>query len=224
MTGFKDSFRAEHTEHEEAGIPWPPLLTSSPPFHLPLCTSISAHTSLTNTHHPGVPQGPPRAAAHFALLRTGQVAAVLRETISKNQHKKRWEWNLWQLELNAVPGSCCPYLGCSWVSWVSRCSSCRMKSLCCLHARDSGSSRSPGEVSVLCSCWKVKETQGAKVLLPPEVPKVLGTIWNKGSKCSGVRMSTEWQKVRKSVSGAGRGREGKCKDLTGNQSINLLRV
>lgn len=40
--------------------------------------------------------------------------------------------------------------------------------------------------------------------------------------CQNEQRST--QKVRKSVSEAGRGGEGKCKDLTGNQTINLLRV
>lgn len=41
-------------------------------------------------------------------------------------------------------------------------------------------------------------------------------------RCRNEQRAT--QKVRKSVSETGRGGEGKCKDLTGNQTINLLGV
>lgn len=87
MKGFKDLVRAQHTEQKQNS-----LATSADkqPFHLPLCTSISAGTSLTNTHPWGT-TGPPRAAAHFVLLRIGWVAAVLRETISKMSTEKKGE-------------------------------------------------------------------------------------------------------------------------------------
>lgn len=221
MKGFKDLVRAQHTEAEFSGDQCWQAALSPPSLHFHFSTHFPyQHQSL------GYHRAPPSSSTFCAAEDRMGGCSPQRNNL-KDKHRKKVK-----VELVAIRVKCCPMqlLSLPWVlmsEWVSRCCCCRMKSLCCLHACDFGSSRSPREV--LCAVQLLKSKRNARSKSPPAPPppkvlKVLGRIWNKGSKCTGVRMSTERQKVRKSVSGAGRGGEGKCKDLTGNQSINLLRV
>lgn len=146
--------------------------------------------------------------------------------------QKRWKWNFQWPESSAMVASrevelLWQLLSLPWVLMsdrLSRCSCCRLRSLCRFHAIVSVSPGVLERLFVLCSCWKVKETQGVKHSLAPKVWKFrknqqwrrLGHWWQNEQRAT--------QKLRKSVSETGRGGEGKCKDLTGNQTINLFRV